>query len=83
MTNPTKMFEEFRMPDGTAKGRKAWRAQRGDVYVAFYAVGRKGRYYITWGAVGRDGGEQVESFYGAEKRAAAILDELATLGLVR
>lgn len=76
----TEAFSEWRMPDGTPKGRRAWRAVQGETFVAFYAVGRgrRTRYYVTWGAEGgRSGGEQVESFYGAQQRGLALLMELS------
>lgn len=77
MTEAASYFSEWRMPDGSPKGRRAWRAVQGETFVAFYAIGRKGRYYVTWGAEGgRSGGEQVESFYGAQQRGLAILMEL-------
>jgi hypothetical protein len=66
-------FQQVVMPDGTAKGRKMWRAVAGEAYAAFYPVGRKGEFYVTWGYPGRDGGQRVMSRADAENKATQIL----------
>lgn len=70
-------FQEVQMPDGSPKGRKMWRASRGENYAAFYPFGRKGLFWVTWGSASGAGGERADGREDAESKATEILRRLA------